>query len=303
MQKVLCKISLIVVIAIMMSCGDVTVNVDQSQYNPKIVVDGCLQPFNNVSDIRITRNYPLDTEILVNEIILDDAILSIKDVEADTLFQLEYSSATMAYEYIGSNLIIDYGAQYTLFVEATIDGKRLTASSTTTIPLKGFEIVEDECTLEPLTYRERDENNELKKYTIAFKRSPDIDSYIVSIVALEGSRETFIEDNIFEINVDDLDENNLLSELQYGVYWTQTQLGGESLSTVDIEWFSIWFYGKYRVIVYAADKNLNDYFLTHRFIQDIDGNLWEPKLHFEGDAIGVFGSAITDTVYFEVLRQ
>ena len=157
--------------------------------------------------------------------------------------------------------------------------------------------------LRPLSYRQRNDNEQLEKFKLRFRRSPDIDSYIVSIVALEATKESFIEDNIFEIKVEDLEENDVFEELQYSIFWTQTQLGGEALATVEIEWFSFWFYGPYRVILYAADKNLSDYLLTHRFIQDIDGNLWEPKFHFEGDGIGVFGSAVTDTVYIEVLRE
>ena len=80
-------------------------------------------------------------------------------------------------------------------------------------------------------------------------------------------------------------------------------MGGDGISYSEVEWFCIWFYGRYRLILYAADRNYTDFFLTHRFVQEIDGNLLEPKFHFEGDGIGVFGSAAPDTVYFEVIQS
>ena len=38
-------------------------------------------------------------------------------------------------------------------------------------------------------------------------------------------------------------------------------------------------------------------------VKEIDGNYHEPAFHFEGDGIGVFGSAIADTAYFWILRE
>ena len=37
-------------------------------------------------------------------------------------------------------------------------------------------------------------------------------------------------------------------------------------------------------------------------VQEIDGNFHEPVFHIDGDGIGVFGSAVTDTVYFSVTQ-
>ena len=34
----------------------------------------------------------------------------------------------------------------------------------------------------------------------------------------------------------------------------------------------------------------------------MDGNFHEPKLHIEGDGIGVFATAVTDTTYFLVIK-
>ena len=72
---------------------------------------------------------------------------------------------------------------------------------------------------------------------------------------------------------------------------------------MEILWADTWFFGHYRAILYAGDINFKHYYLTHGNVQDIDGNLNEPKFHINGDGIGVFGSAAVDTVYFEILPE
>jgi hypothetical protein len=44
------------------------------------------------------------------------------------------------YEYNGIDLVIDYGKSYTLDVTTEVDGRRLSARSTTTVPNAGFSI-------------------------------------------------------------------------------------------------------------------------------------------------------------------
>ena len=102
---------------------------------------------------------------------------------------------------------------------------------------------------------------------------------------------------------DDADDVNFfLGELRVFFDWIQNPVETERvLSSMRVNWFGLPFVGRYRAIVYAADGNFKDFFLTHATVQDIDGNFHEPILHVEGDGVGVFGSAIVDTVYFEVL--
>ncbi len=283
-------------------CGDVPVAVDENTYAPKIVVDAYLYPAKQVRNIRIMRNYALNTEIDVTQVIIADAIVSITDIGTGIAYPLQFNPLTFAYEYVADDLIIQFGRSYRLSVSATIDGETLSTTCTTTVPMAGFSIDRNESALSPLMFRERDENGGLNKFIISFNRSADTESYIASIVALEAADSTFIEKNSF-IKKEDLNDNNLLNLLKYQGQWSITEAGGENLSRLEVEWFSIWFYGSYRLILYAADKNFTDYYLTHSFIQDVDGNLWEPKFYFEGDGIGVFGSAIPDTVFFEVLRE
>lgn len=303
-MKTISKILILIILTqLAINCGDVPVTIDEKTYVPKIVVDGYLMPETRLQPIRLTRNYPLNTEIQLDQIFITDADVTITDLQSSKDYILTFAPLAFAYQYAGHDFKIDYGKSYKLTVKATIDGKKLSTNVTTTVPAKGFMIVEEASKLQPLQYRERDGNDKLKKFTIAYKPSPGTDSYIASIVALEASDTTFIEENPFVEPSEIQGDENLLNQLKFQSQWALTQAGSEGLSRMEIEWFSTWFYGKYRLILYAADKNFTDYFLTHSQIQDIDGNLWEPKFHFEGDGIGVFGAAIPDTVYFEVLRE
>lgn len=299
--KIKLFVGTILLVAVIFGCGEVPVTIDEDTYAPKIVVDGTIMPGNKVENIRITRNFPLNTEIDLNEVFISDAIVTLTDISAEETYPLEFNPLNFGYGYSGDDLVIEDGQSYTLSVQATVAGKQLSANSTTTVPRNGFAIRADESLLSPLKYRERDENGDLRLFTIEFDRSATTDSYIASIVSLDASKETFVTDNPFDIEIEDLDEDNLFALLQHQSQWLQTQSGGGGTSKMELLWFTLWFYGKYRVILYATDDNLKDYFLTHKQIQDIDGNLWEPKFHFNGEGIGVFGSAIADTVFIEVL--
>jgi hypothetical protein len=266
-------------------------------------VDGIIMPGQPAQNIRITRNFALNQNVDFTEFFITDAVVSITDMESGNDYPLTYNPLTGSYESNDGDFIVEYGKSYQLSVQATVAGTELSTTAVTKVPRDGFGIREEESALTPLKYRERDGNEDLKLFTLAFDRSIDTDSYIASIVALDASKETFVTDNPFDIEVEDLDENNLFGLLQHQSQWLQTQTGGEGFSQLELLWYSLWFYGRYRVILYAADENLKDYFLTHKNIQDIDGNLWEPKFHFDGDGIGVFGSALADTVYIEVLPE
>jgi len=291
-----------IAMALISGCGEVSVDVDEDTYNPKIVVDAYIFPEYGVDNVRITRNYALNTEIDLNEFILTDADVQIKDMESATTYVLEFNPIKLNYEYSGNDLVIEYGKKYQLSVNARIDGQDLQTTSITTVPEKGFEILEEKSSLQPLRYQEENENGTIQKFRVRFNRSPDVDSYLISIVALDASEETFVNDNIFGVDIEDIIEENDIDLFKYQGQWQLTELGeGESEFTV--EWFSVWFYGRYEIIIYAADENYTDYFLTHNQIQDIDGNLWEPKFNFEGDGIGVFGACVPDTTYFEVIED
>jgi hypothetical protein len=279
------------------------VDIDKDTYEPKIVVEGYLFPGQTPGNIRLSRNYALEQQIEMNELFLDNARATITDVAANKSYDLEFNGATLAYHYPGTDWVIEAGKSYRLDVVAAIEGQEVVTSSTTHVPEAGFGIQREESLLGPINYSEDLPND--KKMRLVYDRSPSTDSYILSVVALDASLESFIEDNIFGIDKDrfdewdDTDELQFFNFLKYQYQWHQTPMG-PGRSQLDIEYFTTWFFSRYRVILYAADENFADYLLTHDQIQEIDGNLLEPEFHFQGDGIGVFGSAIADTVFVEV---
>ena len=306
-MKYIYRFALPFLFLLFIACGDVPVNIDQDTYDPKIVIDGYIFPGKTPSGIRISRNYPLNEKIDISDFLLADADVTLKDRQENRVYELGFNPMRMGFGYEGNELLIEYGKSYELQVQAEIDGKDLYTSCITTVPEQGFSIDRQASDLDPRSYDTAVKTND--KFEIAFYTSPTTGSYLVSIVALDASVDTFIEDNVLGLQREDLDDSTDPDEAKYFDYsknqiqWYETKSGaGSRLSRLDIEWFSTWFYGRYRVIVYAADKNFTDFFLTADAIQEIDGNLLEPEFHIQGDGIGVFGSAIADTTYFEILR-
>ncbi len=299
MKKILYMIALI---ALPAGCGKVPVDVGSGDYEPKIVVDAYLIAGQPLRDIRITRNFPLNQDIDLTTYYITDAEAWVTDVAAGKSYELVFNPQAMSYEYPGTDIVVEHGKTYRLYVDANVAGKALSTGSTTTVPTEGFRIEKNQSGPAELKYRAKDENGEIFRSKVYFERSPGINSYLTAVTALEASEETFIEDNAFGFPKDMLLKDNHLAELSHQNMWTQTRSDAEGLAKLEIEWFTIWFYGRHRITLYAADKNFTDFALTHRMVQDIDGNLLEPKFHFEGDGTGVFGSAVVDTIYVTITK-
>jgi hypothetical protein len=297
------KITLFVLsLFFIMACGEGIVTIDESNYEPKIVVEGYLYPDKPVSGIRITRNLPVNTNVFRNDLILWDAKVSLTDLtnDPDIRYELTFLAESLYYKYTGNDLYIKHGSSYRLDVAAKIDGTELYTSSTTTVPLKGFRIL-DSLSTDSIYFYQKDKMGNVLKPTLVFQRSEANDFYAFSIVALDATPTTFIYDHpwVRDINEEDVIEN--LDDLKFSretIFNTPEAIGN---STLYIEYFHTLFYGRYRITGYAGDKNFKDYFFTHANVMEIDGNLHEPKFHFQGDGIGVCGSAITDTLYFKIL--
>ncbi|RJP64959.1 MAG: hypothetical protein C4539_13895, partial [Ignavibacteriales bacterium] len=206
----------------------------------------------------------------------------------------------ISYEYNGNDLTIENGKSYKLEVEATIDGKNLQTSSTTIVPLNGFFI--NRLTPDVLKYRLTDENGNVKKINVSFSPAANASIYGISITALNPTLDNFIYDNAYHNNLDTNDVIEDFDMYKQQMYWLQNSKNDASQLDIDVEWHAIWFYTDYRVIIYAGDKNFKDFLLTQQNVQEMDGNFHEPKLHLDGDGIGVFASAIPDTVYFRIIK-
>lgn len=69
-----------------------------------------------------------------------------------------------------------------------------------------------------------------------------------------------------------------------------------------VENFKLWFYGRYTITAYTGDKNFKDFVLSASNVKEIDGNFHEPVVDLEGDGIGVFASAIKNSIRFRLVE-
>jgi len=280
------------------SCGEGKVDITDAKYEPKLVISGYIFPGQNVERITIMRNVPLNANVNLSEIVLSKANVNITDVASGISYKLDFDQATQTFKYNGTALVIKCGASYKLDVSAVVDGKTLNASSVTTVPKSGFALMQKD--LGEYVYHAKDANGVLQKINFDFKPSSDAKFYGVSLVAQNGSYSNFIKDNVyFEIK----DSNDVIKNLDsYSkqFYWIQDVNSAADKINMKVEWIDVWFYGKYRLIVYAGDKNFMDFAISNENLQEMDGNFHAPILNITGDGIGIFGSAIPDTLWFSV---
>ena len=305
MRITIIKISISILATLLLwGCGKTSVTIDERTYEPKIVIIGYLYPERPVSNIQITRNFPVGTTIDKSNITLSDANVVLTDITSNAAYELTYNPITFTFEYRGDELEIDYGKSYRLDVSATIDGSDLMASSTTTVPDAGLEIDREKSVFGDLFYRETDESGQLITPQVAYKQSDNSDFFLLSVSALDASIETFIYENPFGFDIKDaLEDDAKIENFQYSARWTSPENQNGGLSIIEISWFQLWFYSPYRLVLYAGDANFYHFFSTHRSVQSVDGNLHEPLFHIDGDGIGVFGSAVIDTLSLNILKK
>ena len=302
--KLINSFSLILTGLFLLACGKTSVTIDESTYEPKIVIIGYLYPNTPVRYIDITRNFPVGTTVDFSQIPLHDADVRITDVETNSVYPLSYDDLSRTFSYPPDDLIIDYGKSYRLDVRAEIDGSVLQASSTTIIPDAGLKIDLDNSIYGDLYYRQTDDNGTLISPRVAYTQSENTAFYLLSISGLEASKETFIYENPFNFDIQEaLDDGAKIEDFQYRARWTRPENQVGEFSLIEISWFQIWFYGSYRLLLYAGDQNFYHFYSTHRNVQEVDGNLHEPLFDIDGDGIGVFGSAVVDTIYLNVLKK
>ena len=271
-------------------CGKGKINLDNASYDPKITVEGYLYPGQGVSNIMLMRNFPLGDSLNPDELYLSPSTNGVSATINGTALNFDEQRRT----YFNNLLITDYGKAYTLEVHATIDGTPLHLTSTTTTPQKGFSVL----------------SNQIGKFSygdsiaIEYLTSPGTGFYSFSIVPDTASTANFIYSNhSFRKKLDSSDVATNLNQYKYryGTVDNINSLGGISY-TYRINSRNTLFYSTYTVVAYACDENMKDYILTSTNVQEIDGNFHEPVETFQGSGIGVFGSAIADTVRFSIVR-
>lgn len=306
MQFKICGASLIAAL-FLAACGEGKLAITDSTFRPKIVIQGTLIPRQPVQ-IKLRRNFPVNAVAEAGDIILQNAQATITDSTAGQQHQLLFDSRNGYYQ--APQLAIQYGQTYLLDVSATIDGQQLQASARTRVPNQGLNILEEKSILGSRLYRQRDKQNRLQDFRVVFERSPGTDFYAVSVTALAADTAAFRQDTtifIFEnpytpssFNAGDVMED--FDQFKYTFYWVQNVPLEPGETDMDIFSFLTWFYGDYRAVVYAGDRNFKDFLATHGEVKEIDGNFHEPSFHIDGDGIGLFGSAVVDSASFEVLR-
>ncbi|MGH1362632.1 MAG: DUF4249 family protein [Calditrichia bacterium] len=293
---------LLLLLAIVLSnsgCGEGTLKVDDSLYEPKISVFAILTPGEGVGDVFISRNFRVNERISLEELLIQDAVVTLTDVATQQDYALAYAPNEGTYFYPGSDLIILPGSSYELNVSATVAGKDLQTSAVTTVPQLGMDITGTNA--DSMQYRQTNSNGDLTRFSIEFERSPGIDFYLFSTWAIDGSVESYVYGNPY----DDLDEEDVredLGSLRFEYEWYLNMPTTPGRSEIELFWIELPFYGRYQVIGYACDENYENYIKTYDDVQEDDGNFHAPVLNLAGDGIGVFGAVITDTTYVKVIK-
>jgi len=277
--------------AALYSCGDPAVEIEEVNYEPKISVEGYLYPGETVNKIKLSRNFPLETTIDSANLILtpDQNSVSASINGVQLIFD-----ETNGY-YYNNNLLIENEKKYKLEISAVIDGKQLYTESETTTPKSGFQILNKD--LGDIKYVQQ-------KAKIQFNPAVGTGFYAFSIRAENATLDNFIYNNPFIPNLErkDVEEdfNNYLYQMNLII-----NVNSFPGSIIDYEVLELdtWFYTNYKVIVYGGDENFKDYLLTVNRVQQPDGNFIEPEFHFLGDGIGIFGSAVKDTVTFNLIPR
>lgn len=296
---------IMLVLATLNSCGRGVVEVENVSYEPRVSIEGFLSPGKRVSGIRLFRNFKLDQDLREQTPLLDPlkTTATIIDESNGRVYVLSYHTppnlldiGNYYYEYTGNDLNIEYGGSYTLEVRTEIDGTPIRASSTTTVPLAGFKIAG--VNYDSLQYRQKI-NGETVNFILDIDRSPGTTYYLASILSLTDDYDSFVGTSPFDkMSREEFEKEK--DRFVFNTFWIQNTPEEAGRSIMNLFWFQFHFYGRYRVIVYAADKNYREFMQTYSRVQEIDGNFHEARFNIEGQGVGVFGSVIADTLYLKV---
>ena len=284
-------------------CGGGDFSVSNTSYEPRLVIEGLLRPGVGVEGIRITRNVRVDERIRGDGLIPADVQVHLTDGASGRSYALALREADRVedrlFYYPGSDLQIVPGGTYALEVSASVDGTPLRARAVTTVPEAGFRI--DEVNRLAMPYRPLDEGGDPINFTLSIERSPSSRFYLLTLRPRVATSANFVYENPFT-QQSRQDVEDRLDEFRFRWDWIQNTPSEGGISTIEVSWFDLWFYGDYDAYVYAADENYARFIQTHDQVQEADGNFHEADFTVEGDGIGYFGSALVDSVRLQVLR-
>lgn len=288
-MRVLTTIIALYIMLLLTGCGDPAVNLTNTSYNPKIAVEAYMFCGETVKNIKLTRNFALGTPI-GNDMYLTPA----KNKVSAFINGMALSYDPTTKTYFNDQIVVEYGKTYRLEISAQIDGKDLYTTSTTTTPNKGFTILNKYLGMVKYGTSPAD---------IQFKTSAATDLYIFSIVPDTASIENFIYNNPYQpdIKTSDLEKNFNEFKFKYEIL---SDLNSYTDSTYlhSLQKYDYWFYSSYTITAYAGDRNFRYYLMTAPNVQEFDGNFHEPIEIFQGDGIGVFASAIRETIRLTIYK-
>ena len=286
------KIILILIIPLLfISCGDPGVDITNVSYEPKIAVEGYLYAGETIHDIKLTRNFALGQPLELSKLTLtpQDNSVNVSINGLPLLFDPQSKT------YYNNTVIVEYGKTYKLSVSALFDGRQLRTESVTTVPQKGFKLI--------TTGNLGNKRYNLDNIKLDFQPSPGCDFYVFAVIADSASTGNFIYNNPFDSNIDTNDIRKNLNDyrVQFDAVTDIDSYSG-ALFSFNVRPYQTWFYSSYKTIVYAGDKNFRSYLFSAPNVKEFDGNFHEPVQIFTGDGIGVFASAVRDTVLFNIVR-
>ncbi|HOL80136.1 MAG TPA: DUF4249 family protein [Ignavibacteriales bacterium] len=297
MKKIFIIIALVLISTILTSCGEGKIDITDIDYEPKIVVEAMLYPGENVKGIKISRNYNLSlSSVDKDNIYLNDADVTI--IDGSIRYNLLYDAATKSYYYTGNNLVIGYNKNYKIEVKATIDGKELFCWAETSTPNDSLVIYKD------LSIKNDDTviYYKSKLPTITFKSISNIQFYAIAndYIGVADSN-SFINDNILGIKYEDIKEKIVDYKNRYT--WLQNIKDINFPISKSLDWFDFFFYGKYRLTIYAANNDFQQYFVTAQNTQEMDGNFHHPRTNIRGDGLGYFAAAKKYSFEYLLIRR
>jgi hypothetical protein len=290
-MKIIITSMILITPLLFVMCGNPDVDVNGVGYEAKIVVDGYLYANEPVHNIKIMRNIPIGSSINVNTLYLSPSTTSVNATINGSALQFDPVTKT----YYNNDLVVECGQSYTLNISAVIDGKQLNTQSTTTVPLTGFKLLNN-LNLGNIKYNH-------DQIILKFNPSPNSSVYLFSYLINSATINNFIYNNPYVTNIssNDVSQNWYDYVNQYDIV-TNISPDINNEYSYNVEDYKFWFYGQYTITAYAGDKNFKDFVLSASNVEEFDGNFHEPVVDFQGDGIGVFASAIKDTLTFRLIK-
>jgi len=290
-MKIIITIIILITPLLFVMCGNPDVDVTGVGFQQKIAVDGYIYANEPVHNIKIMKNIPIGSSINVNTLYLSPSTTSVNATINGSALQFDPVTKT----YYNNDIVVECGQSYTLNISAVIDGKQLNTQSTTTVPLSGFKLLNN-LNLGNIKYNH-------DQIFLKFNSSPNSSVYLFSYLIHSATINNFIYNNPYVSNIssNDVSENWYDYVNQYDIV-TNISPDMNNEYSYKVENYKMWFYGQYTITVYAGDKNFKDFVLSAPNVEEIDGNFHEPVVDFQGDGIGVFASAIKDTLTFRLIK-